>query len=86
MTPPSPDVHGTPGEIYDRHRVPAIFGRWAPDLVELASPRAGERVLDVACGSGVVTRLLPPRVGACGAGRRLRPQRPSQEGRTPCQG
>jgi hypothetical protein len=28
--------------------VPAISGRWAPDLVELASARAGERVLDVA--------------------------------------
>jgi ubiquinone/menaquinone biosynthesis C-methylase UbiE len=38
--------------------VPAIFVRWAPDLVEAAGVRPGDRALDVVCGTGVVTRLL----------------------------
>jgi ubiquinone/menaquinone biosynthesis C-methylase UbiE len=56
----------TPAEIYEREMVPAIFARWAPDMIELAQIRAGQRVLDVACGTGVVTRLLADRVGPGG--------------------
>lgn len=46
--------------------VPAIFARWAPELVETAGVRKGERALDVACGTGAVTRLLADRVGPAG--------------------
>ena len=55
-----------PGEVYEREFVPALFGPWAADLVERAAPARGARVLDVACGTGVVARLLPPRVGPTG--------------------
>ena len=55
-----------PDEVYERYLVPAKFGPWAADLVELGAPQSGERVLDVACGTGVVTRLMVPRVGATG--------------------
>lgn len=57
---------GSAAEIYERHIVPAIFGPWAEDLLVLAAPQAGERVLDVACGTGVVARLAAQRVSPSG--------------------
>jgi ubiquinone/menaquinone biosynthesis C-methylase UbiE len=39
----------------------------ADDLIGTADLRPGQRVLDVACGTGVVTRLAAERVGAAGA-------------------
>jgi SAM-dependent methyltransferase len=60
------EITGTPGEIYEQHVLPATIARWTPDLVEVLGVRQGERVLDVACGTGVVTRLLPDRVGPTG--------------------
>jgi ubiquinone/menaquinone biosynthesis C-methylase UbiE len=59
-------ITGTHAEIYEQHMVPAIFVRWAPDLVEAAGIRPVDRTLDVACGTGVVTRLLAERVGPAG--------------------
>jgi SAM-dependent methyltransferase len=69
-------LSGNAYERYERDLVPAIFGPWAADLVTLAAPQLGERVLDVACGTGVVTRLLAPSVGATGkvVGLDLNPQ------------
>ena len=65
------DVYGTnyggsAPEVYQRHFVPAIGQPLARDLVEKAGIREGQRVLDVACGTGVVTRLAAARVGASG--------------------
>jgi len=47
--------------------VPIIFGPWAPLLVDLAQVRQGDRVLDVACGTGIVSRTAAERVGATGS-------------------
>jgi SAM-dependent methyltransferase len=57
---------GGAAENYERHFVPAIGAPLAADLVELATLRPGERVVDVACGTGVVARLAAERVGAAG--------------------
>lgn len=59
-------VSGNAAELYEQYAVPYILGPWAPELVELAALRRGERVLDVACGTGVVARLAAPRVGPTG--------------------
>ncbi len=59
-------IGGNAAEIYERHLVPAMFAPWAPTLVDLADVRPGERVVDVACGTGVVTRLVAARAGATG--------------------
>lgn len=58
---------GTAPENYERFFVPAIGGPLAADLIAEAALRPGERVLDVACGTGVVTRLASERVGAKGS-------------------
>jgi ubiquinone/menaquinone biosynthesis C-methylase UbiE len=57
---------GSGPEAYERHLVPAIFAPWATLLLELARLQPGERVLDAACGTGVVARAARSRVGAAG--------------------
>lgn len=57
---------GSPAENYERYFVPAIGGPLAEQLVAAAALRPGERVLDIACGTGVVARLAADRVGPAG--------------------
>lgn len=46
--------------------VPLWFGRWADELVNVLTLQTSERVLDVACGTGVTTRIAKQKVGASG--------------------
>lgn len=50
-------------KAYDDLFVPALFGQWAPQLVDCARVRQGQSVLDVACGTGVVARTAREVVG-----------------------
>jgi ubiquinone/menaquinone biosynthesis C-methylase UbiE len=53
----------TPAEMYEHYFGPAIFYPWSGVLLKHAAPRSGEHVLDVACGTGIVTRQAAPLVG-----------------------
>lgn len=57
-------------ERYERDLVPALFEPWAGVLVDIAGVGPGDRVLDVACGTGVVARAAARRVrpGGCVCG------------------
>jgi len=54
-------------ENYERYFVPVIGAPVAEGLIQAAALRRGERVLDVACGTGVVTRMAAERVAPDGS-------------------
>jgi ubiquinone/menaquinone biosynthesis C-methylase UbiE len=53
-------------ELYDRLLSPVVFEPWARTLVEFAGVRAGQRVVDVASGTGAVARTAALRAGPGG--------------------
>ena len=57
---------GAAAENYQRNFVPAIATPVSRDLLRTADLQPGERVLDVACGTGVISRLAAKRVGTIG--------------------
>jgi ubiquinone/menaquinone biosynthesis C-methylase UbiE len=64
---PSFDSYGGTGpQNYERYFVPAIAAPLASDLLETAALQPGERVLDLACGTGIVARLATERIGPAG--------------------
>ncbi|MDE2331311.1 MAG: methyltransferase domain-containing protein [Bradyrhizobium sp.] len=53
---------GSIPENYDRHMVPLIFEAYAADFAQRAASLSPNAVLEIAAGSGVVTRALAPRL------------------------
>ena len=62
----------TPKELVDAGRgyenlfVPALFAQWTKHLIEAAGIREGSRVLDIACGTGVLARHALSKTGTSG--------------------
>lgn len=52
---------------YQAFFVPALFQQWAPWVVAAANLQPGQRVLDVACGTGALAGVAATCVGAGGA-------------------
>jgi ubiquinone/menaquinone biosynthesis C-methylase UbiE len=55
---------GSIPKFYDTLMVPLIFEAYAADMAELVASYSPVSVLETAAGSGVVTRLLAPKLGA----------------------
>lgn len=54
-------------KAYESLFVPGLFGTYAPIVADAAALQPGWRVLDVACGTGVLAREAAARVGTRGA-------------------
>lgn len=66
MTPHRWQLAGHGPEGYERYLVPAFFAGCAGQLLDLAAVGTGERVLDVACGTGIVARMAAGLAGPTG--------------------
>ena len=53
---------GSIPENYDRYLGPVLFESYAQDLVERVNVSEGGRLLEIACGTGIVTRHLRDRL------------------------
>lgn len=69
MSSDAPETFQLPAEVaevYEARFVPAFFAQWAPYLLDAVGVTAGQRIVDVACGTGVVARAAADRIGADG--------------------
>ena len=57
----------SPAQIYDEFFVPALFQPWTRIVLDAASIKPNQCVLDVACGTGVLACAAADRVGSGGS-------------------
>jgi ubiquinone/menaquinone biosynthesis C-methylase UbiE len=55
--------HPSPAETYESFMVPYRFRPWAEELVARLNVNPSTRLLDVACGTGIVARVAAERIG-----------------------
>lgn len=60
-------VAASAAEVYEEFFVPALFAQFTEQVLDLAEVQPGHRVLDVGCGTGVLTRAAAQRVGDRGS-------------------
>jgi SAM-dependent methyltransferase len=66
MSEPTLQAQIDAANAYEALFVPALFGQWAPNVADAAQVQPGQRVLDVACGTGILAREIAPRIGSAG--------------------
>jgi len=66
MSDPTLQAQIDAASAYEALFVPALFGQWAPKVADAAQIQPGQRVLDVACGTGILAREAASRVGSNG--------------------
>jgi len=57
-------VNRSAAEVYEEFFVPALFEAWVGQVADAAAITTGQKVLDVACGTGVLARAAAARAGA----------------------
>lgn len=63
---PGWQLEGNAPLAYDTHIVDVFLRDYSRRLVEIAAIKPGDRVLDVACGTGFVTQLVANKIGSAG--------------------
>jgi ubiquinone/menaquinone biosynthesis C-methylase UbiE len=67
MSEPALQAQIDAANAYEALFVPALFRQWAPRVVDAAQIQPGQRVLDVACGTGILAREVASRTGPTGS-------------------
>jgi ubiquinone/menaquinone biosynthesis C-methylase UbiE len=60
-------INSSAAEAYEEFLVPALFQQWTERVVDAAQIKEGQHILDVACGTGVLTRNAALHVGKKGS-------------------
>ena len=66
MSPPGLQAQLEAAKAYEGLFVPALFGQWASKVADEARIQPGQRVLDVACGTGILARVAASRMQSSG--------------------
>lgn len=53
-------------ELYEHALVPSLFRPWAEHIVRSVGVLPGDRILDLACGTGIIGRVAKERAGTAG--------------------
>jgi ubiquinone/menaquinone biosynthesis C-methylase UbiE len=67
MAVTAPDEEIVAAQAYESLHVPALFQQWAPIILDSVNALAEDRILDVACGTGVLAREVKARCGDSGS-------------------
>ncbi len=60
-------VEAGAAKFYEQHFVPALYAQWAPRTVRAAHIKPGDRVLDIATGTGIVARFAENQAAPTGS-------------------
>ena len=60
-------VSDAAAEVYEQFFIPALFEQWTPRMADAAGLGSGQRLLDVACGTGIFARAAAELVGQEGS-------------------
>lgn len=66
MSDPGVQAQVEAARAYEALFVPAVFGQWAAVVANAMAVTPSHRILDIACGTGALTRVLQSRVGQAG--------------------
>lgn len=66
MNSPTPRALIDAAHVYEALFVPALFAQWATKIADATHIQPGQRVLDVACGTGALAREIAERIGPTG--------------------
>lgn len=66
MREPSLQAEIDAAKTFEALFVPALFRQWAPKVADAAHIQSGQRVLDVACGTGILAREAASRMESTG--------------------
>ena len=60
-------VNRSAADVYEEFFLPALFQAWPERVADAALIQTGQKVLDIACGTGVLARYVADRVGSDGS-------------------